>query len=44
MNVFMVRGIYTNLESTIACHASRGFTGDKLFPLAGEATHILEAV
>ena len=33
VNVFMVRGIYTNLESTIGYHASRGFTDDQLFPL-----------
>ena len=38
----MVRGIYTNLESTIGYHASHGFTSDQLFPLVWEATLILE--
>ena len=40
----MVRRIYTNLESTIAYHASCGFTGDQLYPLVLEATLILEGV
>ena len=40
----MVRGIYTNLESTIGYHASCGFTVDQLFPLVWEATRILEVV
>ena len=44
VNVFMVRKIYTNLESTIGYHASRGFIGDQLFPLVWEAARILEAV
>ena len=44
VNVFMVRGIYKNLESTIGYHTSRGFTGDQLFSLVWEATRILEAV
>ena len=40
----MVRGIYANLENKIGYHASRGFTGDQLFPLVWEATRILEVV
>ena len=44
VNVFVVRGIYTHLESTIGYHASRGFTGDQLFLLVWEATRILKVV
>ena len=44
MKVFMVHGIHTNLENKIGYHASRGFTGDQLFPLVWEATRILEVV
>ena len=44
VNVFMVRGIFSNLESTIGYHASSGFTGDQLFPLVWEATRVLEAI
>ena len=42
--MFMVCGFYTNLESTIGYHASRGFTGDQLFQLLWEATRIFEVV
>ena len=44
VNVFMVRGIFSNLESTIGYHASCGFTGDQLFPLVWEATRVLEVL
>ena len=44
VNVFMIRGIYSNLESVIGYHASCGFTGDQLYPLVWEATRVLEAI
>ena len=33
VNVFMIRGIISNLECTVGYHASAGFTGDQLFPV-----------
>ena len=44
INMFMVRGIFTNLSYPFGYHASMGFTADQLFPLVWEATRVLEVV
>ena len=44
VNVFIVCGIYKNLENAVGYHTSCGFTDDQLFLMVWEATHILEAV
>ena len=40
INVFFVRGIFSNLCSPICHHSSMGLTIDLLFPLVWEATRI----
>ena len=44
VNVFMIRGIFSNLECTVGYHTSAGFTGDQLFPVVWEATRVLESI
>ena len=44
LNVFMIRGTFSNLECTVGYHASAGFTGDQLFPVAWEETRVLESI
>ena len=44
VNVFMVRGICSNLCYTFGYHASLGFTASQLVPLVWEANHILECI
>ena len=40
----MIRGIFSNLERTVGYHAFASFTGDQLFPVAWEATRVLESI
>ena len=44
VNMFMVRGIFSNLCYPFGYHASVGFTADQLFPLVWEATRVLEMI
>ena len=44
VNVFMIRGIFSNLNCTVGHHASAGFTGDQLFSVVWEATRVLESI
>ena len=44
LNVFMIRGIFSNLERTVGYHAFASFTVDQLFPVAWEATRVLESI
>ena len=44
VNVFMARGIFTNLTYPFGYHASTGLSGDQLTPLIWEATRILELI
>ena len=44
VNVFMVRGICSNLCYPFGYHASTGFTADQLFPVVWEATYLLESM
>ena len=44
INMFMIQGIFSNLECTVGFHASAGFTGDQLFPVVLEATRALESI
>lgn len=44
VNVFMVRGIFSNLTYPFGYYGSTGMTGSQLFPCALEATRVLEAI
>ena len=44
VNVFMVRGICSNLCYTFGYHASIGFTASQLIPLVWEANGVLESI
>ena len=44
VNLFMVRGIFTNLCYPFGYHASVGFKSDELFPVVWEATGVLESL
>ena len=44
VNMFMVRGIFTNLHYPFAFFASQGLTGDQLYPCCIEATGVLESI
>ena len=40
----MIRGIFSNLEFTVAYHTFADFIGDQLFPVVGEATRLLGSI
>ena len=42
MLLFMIRGLFTNLEFSYAHFATRGITADSLFPIVWEAVYRLE--
>ena len=44
VNVFMVRGIFSNLCYPFGYHASTGFNADQLFPLVWDASPVLECI
>ena len=44
VNVFMMRGIFSNLECTVGYHASTGFTRNQLFLVVWEETSVLESI
>ena len=44
VNVFMVRGIFSNLCYPFGYHASTGFNADQLFPLVWDASAVLECI
>lgn len=44
VNVFMVRGLFSNLKCPFGYYASTGLSGDMMYPCAMEATRVLESV